>query len=200
VTKKEFLASDSGETYSALMRLAGLRPVTINNYARRIAVFAHKVDKAPQNLTCKDIESYIQQATNAGASNINIATTCVAMKFFMTRVLKQPWQLSYFPRIHHHRKQRSRPLTRNELSELLKAVRHRCYRVLFLLVYSAGLRISEACALKISDVDLHRFVIYIRDAKGGRHRETVLSRRVAIELEKYLSDRWDQTPSESVAE
>jgi hypothetical protein len=158
VTKKEFLASDSGETYSALMRLAGLRPVTINNFARRIAVVAHKMGEAPQNLTCNDIESYIQQATNAGDSNIDMATTCVAMKFFMTRLLKQPWQLSYFPRIYHHRKQRSRPLTRNEMSELLKTVRHR------------------------------------------RHRETVLSPRVAVELENYLSDRWDQAPSESVAE
>lgn len=189
MTKSEFLASASGTAFVSLMRLTGLRPVTINNYARRVSVVATALRKAATDLTCDDATYFIEQATQRGLSNINIATTCVALKFYIGRVLKRPWNLPTFPRVMRHRKRRSRPLTRAEICELLDRTRSRRYRLLFAVIYGSGLRVSEACALKIADVDFHSYKIYIRDGKGGRHRETVLSQKLAADLKSYLKDR-----------
>lgn len=189
MTKAEFLARDSGKSFIAMMRLTGLRPVTINNYARRVSVVATTLHKIPEELTSEDAESFIRHAAQTGISNINAATTCVALKFFIARTLKKPWNLTQFPRVHRHRKRRSRPLTRDEIRLLLDRTSPGRLKILFSLIYGSGLRIGEACRLKTSDVDFHSYKIYIRDGKGGRHRETVLSRQLAGELRNYIADR-----------
>ena len=188
MTKAEFLASESGKSYVSQMRLTGLRPVTINNYARRVSFVATTLGKSPDQLTSADAESFIARAAHTGISNINIATTCVALKFFIARTLKQPWNLAQFPRVHKHRKRRSRPLTRDEIRLLLDRTRPGRFRILFSLIYGSGLRLGEACRLKTADLDFHSYKIYVRDAKGGRHRETVLPRSVATDLRNYMAD------------
>jgi len=189
MTKAEFLACESGRAYSAMMRLTGLRPVTINNYARRVSVVATTLGKLPEDLTTDDAEEFIRRAAATGISNINAATTCVALKFYVSRTLKKPWHLTQFPRVHRHRKRRSRPLTRDEILQLLDRTRPGRFRILFALIYGSGLRLGEACRLKTADVDFHSYKIYIRDGKGGRHRETVLSRSLAPDLKNYMTDR-----------
>ncbi len=59
MTKAEFLASESGAAFVALMRLTGLRPVTINNYARRVNVVASSMGKAATELSCGDAADFI---------------------------------------------------------------------------------------------------------------------------------------------
>ena len=108
MTKAEFLARESGKSFIAHMRLTGLRPVTINNYARRVSVVATTLGKDPEELTSEDAESFITHAAQTGVSNINAATTCVALKFYIARTLKRPWNLTQFPRVYKHRKRRSR--------------------------------------------------------------------------------------------
>lgn len=189
MTKAEFLASESGRAYSAMMRLTGLRPVTINNYARRVSVVAATLGKLPEDLTSDDAEEFIRRSAATGVSNINAATTCVALKFYIARTLKKPWHLNQFPRVYRHRKRRSRPLTRDEILQLLDRTRPGRFRILFGLIYGSGLRLGEACRLKTADVDFHSYKVYIRDGKGGRHRETVLSRTLAPDLKNYIADR-----------
>lgn len=189
MTKSDFLARDSGRSFIGLMRLTGLRPVTINNYARRVSVVATTLNKPPEELTSEDAEPFVSQASQSGISNINAATTCVALKFYISRALKKPWSLAQFPRVHNHRKHRSRPLTRAEIQQLLDRTRSGRFRILFSLIYGSGLRLGEACRLKVSDVDFHSYKIYVRDAKGGRHRESILSRTLAVDLRKYMTDR-----------
>lgn len=189
MTKAEFLSSPVGTRFIAAMRLTGLRPVTLNNYARRIAQAATQLRTEPENLTSRHAEQYICAMAAAGATNINAATTSVALKFFVVRVLNRPWHDFGFPVVKKHRKQRSRPLTREEITQLLQAVSGTQYRVMFALMYGSGLRLGETCRLKIRDVDFHSGKIYIRDGKGGRHRETVLSGKSAAELKLYIASR-----------
>lgn len=189
MTKAEFFASDTGQSFIAAMRLTGLRPVTINNYGRRIALTLKTCYKPAEEFTSHDAESYIQLIIHEGSSNINAATTCVALKFLVTRVLKKTWHDFPFPRVHKHRKQRSRPLSRHEIQSLIEHTPGRRYRLLFALMYGSGLRLGEACRLRIRDVDFQNHKVYIRDGKGGRNRETVLSHKLARELKTYIAER-----------
>lgn len=189
MTKSEFLLTSHGQKFIAAMRVTGLRPVTINNYARRISVAITACEKPASEFSSHDAESYIRRTIGEGSSNINAATTCVALKFFVSRVLQKDWHDFPFPRVHKHRKQRARPLTREELKQLILHTPGRRYRLMFSLMYGSGLRLGEACHLRIRDVDFHSHKLYIRDAKGGRHRETVLSRHLAPQLKAYIAER-----------
>jgi site-specific recombinase XerD len=51
--------------------------------------------------------------------------------------------------------------------------------------YAAGLRVSEAVKLKITDIDSGRMMIRISQGKGRKDRYTILSKRLLIELRQY---------------
>jgi integrase/recombinase XerD len=54
--------------------------------------------------------------------------------------------------------------------------------------HGAGLRRSEACQLKVRDIDSQRMVLRIEQGKGGRDREVPLSPTLLAALRKYY--RW----------
>jgi hypothetical protein len=42
-------------------------------------------------------------------------------------------------------------------------------------MYGAGLRVSEACRLTLDDIDSSRMVLHVRQAKGNKDRDVMLS-------------------------
>lgn len=189
MTKADFLASETGQQYTAKMRLTGLRPVTINNYARRVSAAARYLKKAPVDLTSSDAEEFIQRSALDGNSNINSIITCVALKFYVTRILDKPWHNFALPRVRKHQQRRARPLTREEILAIIDRTRGLRYRLLFALIYGSGLRVSEACHLQLGDIDFSNRRVYIKDGKGGRHRETVLPQMLHNRLQTYIAER-----------
>ncbi len=63
------------------------------------------------------------------------------------------------------------------------------YRVLLLLLYGSGLRISEALRLTLSDVDLGERVITVRDTKFYKSRLVPVGPRLAKELAIFVALR-----------
>jgi integrase/recombinase XerD len=59
--------------------------------------------------------------------------------------------------------------------------------VLFRVLYGAGLRISEALNLTVSDVDTHSGTLKIRDSKNGAGRTIPITRRLAATVDSYIA-------------
>ncbi|HEY1556415.1 MAG TPA: tyrosine recombinase XerC [Kofleriaceae bacterium] len=60
------------------------------------------------------------------------------------------------------------------------------------LVYSTGLRVSEACALETTDIDRDRYgvpIVLVRHGKGGKSREVPLGGAATRALDAYLPAR-----------
>lgn len=55
------------------------------------------------------------------------------------------------------------------------------------LLYGSGLRLLEACTLRIKDVDLERRELLIRDAKGRKDRRTMIADHVVPMLRAQLA-------------
>jgi site-specific recombinase XerD len=64
-----------------------------------------------------------------------------------------------------------------------------------MLAYGAGLRVSEACGLRVEDIDSQRMVLHIRDAKRGRERYVMLSPRLLEALRAYWRARRPAGPA-----
>lgn len=60
-------------------------------------------------------------------------------------------------------------------------------RAIFEMMYSSGLRISEACAMKMSDVDLENLMIAVR-GKGGRERLIPFGEQSKQVIDDYLTN------------
>jgi len=54
--------------------------------------------------------------------------------------------------------------------------------------YSAGLRVSEVCHLKLSDIDSSRMLIRVNHSKGNKDRYTLLSPLLLKTLRTYYKD------------
>lgn len=77
-------------------------------------------------------------------------------------------------------------LSREECKSLFKAPKLLKHRIILCLIYSAGLRISELCHLKIGDVDFDRMLIHVKQSKFKKDRMVPLSVYLASGLKKYL--------------
>src|SRR5512140_2981109 len=64
-------------------------------------------------------------------------------------------------------------LTRDEVARVLAHLTGP-ERIVASLLYGAGLRLLEACRLRIKDVDFNRRELFIRDGKGRKDRVTIL--------------------------
>ena len=77
-------------------------------------------------------------------------------------------------------------LAKEEVRDILRAIKNEKHRSMVFLSYSSGVRIGELLHLKPEDIDFERNMIHVRDAKGRKDRYTILSQKVALMLSKYL--------------
>ena len=77
-------------------------------------------------------------------------------------------------------------LSQEEVCEILKATVNLKHKAILMTIYSAGLRISEAIQLKVSDIDSQRMKIRITQAKGKKDRYTLLAAKTLDLLRQYV--------------
>src|SRR5205823_1899705 len=76
-------------------------------------------------------------------------------------------------------------LSREEVVALIDQTANLKHRALLMTTYAGGLRVSEVCQLKVTDIDSQRMMIRVEQGKGGKDRYTVLSPRLLTELRRY---------------
>jgi len=141
----------------------------------------------------KDIMKFLMEEKNRKISSKTLAREVVAIRQFY-KYLRDEKQVDYNPtdKIGTPEVMRAIPdhLTIQEVDELFLAIdedniyelRDKC---IFELLYSAGLRISEACNLKMSDVDMDAGMITV-EGKGGRERLVPFGEKSLKILRQYL--------------
>jgi site-specific recombinase XerD len=107
-----------------------------------------------------------------------------ALRFVYGPALGRPEVTAGMPR----RKQPMRLpvlLAPEQIAKLLGEVTSLAVRTVLMLAYGAGLRVSEACKLRVQDIDSRSMVLHIRHAKRGRARDVMLSPRLLQALRSY---------------
>ena len=76
-------------------------------------------------------------------------------------------------------------LSANEVQEIIKATGNIKHKALLVIIYGAGLRVSEAVNLRMGDIDSDRMTLHIRGGKNGKDRFAILSPVVLKHLRAY---------------
>ncbi|WP_457750960.1 site-specific tyrosine recombinase/integron integrase [Thermococcus sp.] len=86
-------------------------------------------------------------------------------------------------------------LSKEEVRRLLSVISptRKRDRLIVLLLYGAGLRVSELCNLKKKDVDFERSLIVVRGGKGAKDRVVPIPAFLLKEIQAYLETRDDDS-------
>jgi site-specific recombinase XerD len=76
-------------------------------------------------------------------------------------------------------------LSVNEVKRIINSANNLRRKVILLLAYSAGLRVSEIMNLRIKDIDSARMMIRVVDGKNKKDRYTILNPHLLKELRLY---------------
>lgn len=176
--------SDHIRKFEQQLVIGGYSESTLYNYCRSVASVALHFKKSPLELDPDEINTYLYALTQKDTpSQTYFKHTVYGLRFFF-RLYDREDKAITLPAL---KKERRLPviLSRQELRRLFFAPQRLKQRVLFSLIYSAGLRIGEACRLKIADIDSNRMQIRISQSKGRKDRYVILSDYVLKGLRKY---------------
>ncbi|MDR0503593.1 MAG: tyrosine-type recombinase/integrase [Treponema sp.] len=157
---------------------------TQNAYIHYNRLFCRTLQKTPEDMNTDDVTEFLawmEKTNEYSVSAMNLAIS--AIKFFFRNVLKNK-SISGQHRPHHDERL-PMILSKDEIVKVFGMEKNPKHRLLLMLVYSSGLRVSEAVALKKEHVDLDRQVIYVKQGKGRKDRYTLLSEKAAQFIKDY---------------
>ena len=167
------------------LALLSYSPKTIEAYSYHVDLFLKTLKKSAESINEDDIRRYLyRMKTEKQASQANLSQAFSAIKFLYRSTLEMPLKLSDVRTV---RRGKKLPvvLSGKEIKQLLSSTENIKHKSILMTIYSAGLRLSEATHLKISNIDSQRMQIRIEQGKGKKDRYTLLSSVLLEELRKY---------------
>lgn len=165
--------------------LRGMRPLTCETYLRAVRRYVRYWKRSPRELGTDHVRGYLLHlrndlGRNAGTINVHLS----ALKFLYTITLNKPHVTASF---HTVKTEHPLPeiLSGEEVSRVIEHARTIKHRVMFALLYGAGLRVGELLRLCVADVDSARRVIHVREAKSRHDRIVPLPERAVPMLRAY---------------
>ncbi len=138
--------------------------------------------KHPELIKDEEIKHYLRQFENKSEAHQNNIVN--ALKFYYGQVLKRPTPSTVFVR---PKRKQDLPevLSLHEVKQIINFTDNLKHKTLLSLIYSAGLRRSEAQNLTLKDIDSKRKIIKINGAKGKKDRYVPLSENLLQLLREY---------------
>src|SRR5262249_17205419 len=166
------------------MQIRNYSPHTIDGYLRYIAQFAKHLGTSPDRLGPEHIRTYQLHLLHQQASKSIFIQTVCALRFLYETTLGRPWMVDFIP---YPKKPKKLPviLSRDEVKALLLPPRHLKQRAVLATLHATGLRVSDLCQLRGTDIDSQRMVIRVRQGKGQRDRFVMLSPNLLPLLRRY---------------
>jgi integrase/recombinase XerD len=167
------------------MQLRNFTAATQRTYLAVPRLMCQRLNRPADQITSEEMKNYlVYLQCEKGLSTASVSHTLYVLKFLVNVILNRASD----PLIVGPRKiDRSLPeiLSVSEVKYLIDATNNLRSRVILMLAYSAGLRLSEIMKLKVSDIDSKRMMIHIRLGKGHKDRYTLLSPYLLTELRNY---------------
>lgn len=170
------------------LQLKGYSPATIKTYRNEFVQLLMVIKQKPVNtLSHQKLKDYFNWClVTEKLSENTVHSRLSAVKFYFEQVLhgdkfywdiprpKKPVQL---PKV----------ISEEKILDGLLSVANLKHRAILITAYSAGLRVSEVVALKVSDIDSDRMQIRVEAAKGKKDRMATLAKVTLQILQEYIA-------------
>ena len=177
------------QKFTQQLILKSYSPSTIKTYTNEFVQFLQLIKDTPANeFSVQRVKDYLQYChEKLKLSENTLHSRMNALKFYYEQVLhkekffweiprpKKPLQLPHF-------------FNQDEIASIIKATDNLKHKVMLMLAYSGGLRVSEVVSLKTRNIDSKRMCIFIENAKGKKDRVVTLSPVLLIMLREYWKE------------
>ncbi len=175
------------EEFQMYLELEGKSAHTVRMYSYYIKRYL----EAGYGLDSHSALRFLAKLKKAGYSNKSLNLVVQALRaYFRFEGLEEEAEKLKPPKV-----PRSLPkaLTKEEVRKLLSVISplRKRDRLIVLLLYGTGLRVSELCNLKIKDIDLDRGIAVVRGGKGAKDRMVPIPEPIIREIREYLAARKD---------
>lgn len=177
-----------GQTRDKMVQDLQLRryaPSTCKNYVDCARAFVAYHGRPAEQMGEREVRQFLlhlvlEKRAGAALQKMHVA----GIKFLYTQTLGRPEVVAHIP---WPKVRQALPdiLSGTEVDQLLGAIESVKYRAIIMTTYGTGLRINEACRLRVEDIDSRRMLIHIRHGKGDRDRYVTLPERVLFTLRRY---------------
>ncbi|MBN0986696.1 integron integrase [Amphritea pacifica] len=169
------------------IRLRGYSIRTEKTYLlwiKRYILFHKK--KHPAEMGAVQVTAFLSWMANQQHVSINTQKTALnALAFLYNKILKiELGELGF----NQARRPRKIPvvLTPIEVNSILNQLEGH-NRLIFSLLYGSGLRITECLRLRLEDICFERKVLLVRNGKGNKDRQTILSQSLFPVIDAQIS-------------
>lgn len=173
--------------YVELLKLKNYSSNTIQNYKNWFIIFLnHFPDRKPSTITKYEIMDFLVWYRNNRRWSSTVQNQLInSIKFFYEKLLHRPQEVYELPRA---KKEWKLPtvFAEEEVKKILFSVDNLKHKTMLCLAYACGLRVSEIVNMKLKDIDSKRMVITIRQSKGRKDRQVMLSEKLLLLLREYF--------------
>lgn len=166
------------------LKIRGFSKKTVDAYTSHINLFHSFIKKPLDQVTEDDVKEYMAYLRDKPQKPASINLALSAIKFLYKHIFKT----TRIESISGVKKELKDPLvlTKEEVSLLFNSINNQKHKLLFQLMYSSGLRVSECVSLKKDDLDLKEGVIRVKLGKGKKDRTTKLADSLIDSLKGYM--------------
>lgn len=169
------------------MIIRNYSPKTQKTYMYCIEKYLAFDDEAARRYSQDTIKEFLIQKANEGIGPVSRNLYLCAIKFFYFNVIKRRKDI----KIPYAKRPKGSPLTLSHemVLQIASQTNNYKHKLIILLAYGAGLRLSEVIDLQVRDINLYERTIHIRNGKGDKRRFTILPDKLWNQLKMYLQER-----------
>ena len=167
------------------LQLKGITPRTQKKYLREVKIMADYFAKPLEELGEKEVKDYLVHMLETRRLSRGTYRGYVAgIKFLYRTTLNRE---EVVEKIQYPRAKKTLPVVLDlaEIKAMLSVTENLKHRALLTITYSAGLRVSEAACLKVTDIDSKRMMVRVQQGKGRKDRYSILSQTALELLRRY---------------
>ena len=174
------------------MTVRGLAENTKLSYLRSVNGLANHFRRRPDRISAQEVQDYLLFLhRERGLAWQSCNTIRHGVRFLYRITLARPDPHFYVPGA---KEPSTLPqiLNQEELVRLFTVTANPKHRALLMTAYAAGLRASELCRLRVTDIDSQRMCLRVDRGKGNKDRDVPLSPRPAGATARVLAPRTAQ--------
>jgi integrase/recombinase XerD len=171
------------------MQVRNLAENTQRSYLQQVSSFAKYFHCSPEQLGPDEIRTYqVYLATERKLAPGSLSIIAGALRFLYKVTLRRDWVDAEIP-LPKAPFKLPVILSREEVAHFLESIASLKHRTILMTAYAAGLRVTEATRLKITDIDSQRMMLRVAQGKGAKDRYVMLS----PQLLEFLRTYWKTT-------